>query len=76
MTITIDGVYEGGVVRIGSALDLREGTPVRIVVTPLDDAEGDPLAGVIGSCPTAGSAGMADQHDTILYGQAGGERAS
>lgn len=74
MSITTNGVYEGGVVKIGQALGLREGTPVRVVVTPLEEALADPLAGVIGTCPSAGDMGLSERHDELLYGRSESER--
>jgi predicted DNA-binding antitoxin AbrB/MazE fold protein len=76
MSITTNGVYVGGIVKIEKSLDLAEGTQVRVVVTPLYEGGADPLAAVIGSCPTNDSSSLAAGHDELLYGPGTSGRSS
>ena len=62
--ITIEAVYENGVLKPKEPLALAEGTQVRVAVSTLD--ESDPLAAVIGI--GEGPADGADQHDHYIYG--------
>jgi predicted DNA-binding antitoxin AbrB/MazE fold protein len=66
MTITVEATVENGQLKFKDPLVLAEGTPVRVVITPLDEEE-DPLAGVIGICKTGRTDGAAN-HDQYLYG--------
>lgn len=68
MSITVEAVYEQGVLRIHEPLALQEGTAVRIVVTPLADGVVDPLASVIGICQSSEGIPLSTSHDSILYG--------
>jgi predicted DNA-binding antitoxin AbrB/MazE fold protein len=68
MTIQIDAVYEGGVLRPTEPLSLPDGAEVRIVIDTRTKVD-DPLASVIGigDGPQAGD--VADRHDDYLYGK-------
>jgi predicted DNA-binding antitoxin AbrB/MazE fold protein len=64
--ITVEAVYENGVLKPKQALALAEGTEVRVSISTLQEEE-DPLDGVIGIC-TEGPPDLADNHDKYLYG--------
>jgi predicted DNA-binding antitoxin AbrB/MazE fold protein len=68
MTIQIDAVYEGGVLRPTQPLSLPDGAEVRIVIDTRRNRD-DPLANVIGigEGPEAGD--VAARHDDYLYGR-------
>jgi len=65
MTLTIDAIYEHGVLKPKQPLMLVEGTEVRVNLTTLDENY-DPLEAVIGI--GEGPADGADQHDHYIYG--------
>jgi predicted DNA-binding antitoxin AbrB/MazE fold protein len=67
MTITIEAIYENGVLKPKAPVALAEGTEVRLTVTLLDDDD-DPLAGVIG-IGESGRTDGADNHDKYIYGK-------
>jgi predicted DNA-binding antitoxin AbrB/MazE fold protein len=71
--ITVDAIFEGGVLRPKQPLDLPEGAEVRVVIRTETD---DPLAPVIGICDEGPDISLAEQHDAILYGplRVAGER--
>jgi predicted DNA-binding antitoxin AbrB/MazE fold protein len=66
MTITVDAVFQDGGLQFKEPVHLTEGTPVRVVITPLDE-DYDPLDGVIG-IGDSGRTDGADQHDHYIYG--------
>jgi hypothetical protein len=66
MTITVDAVCRNGKLEIKEPVRLADGTPVRVLITPVG-AENDPLAGVIG-IGDSGRTDGADQHDHHIYG--------
>jgi predicted DNA-binding antitoxin AbrB/MazE fold protein len=65
MTLTIHATYENGVLKPNRPLTLAEGTEVRLVVSPVDNAE-DPLARVIGIGKSGRTDGAAN-HDHYIY---------
>ena len=67
MTLTVEAIYENGVLKPKQPLVLDEGTEVRLTVTPVAE-DHDPLAGVIGVCKTGRTDG-AENHDRYLYGK-------
>jgi predicted DNA-binding antitoxin AbrB/MazE fold protein len=66
MTLTIEAVYENGVLKPKQPLALVEGTEVRLTLSTVDQ-DYDPLAGVIG-IGDSGRADGADNHDHYIYG--------
>ena len=66
MTLTIEAVYEHGVLKPKQPLTLADGTEVHLSVTPVDD-DYDPLEGVIGIGD--GPPDGADNHDKYIYGK-------
>jgi predicted DNA-binding antitoxin AbrB/MazE fold protein len=66
MTITIDAVYEKGVLKPKKPLLLAEGAEVRLTVRALKEQK-DPLESVIG-IGKSGRTDGADQHDHYIYG--------
>jgi hypothetical protein len=67
MTVTIDAVIHDGQLQLKEPVALAEGTPVRVVITPVDDDD-DPLEGVIGIGDSGLPFSLADRHDEFLYG--------
>jgi predicted DNA-binding antitoxin AbrB/MazE fold protein len=65
MPITIEAVYENGVLKPKQPLALTEGTEVRLSVTPIKE-DHDPLAAVIGI--GEGVPDGAEDHDKYIYG--------
>jgi predicted DNA-binding antitoxin AbrB/MazE fold protein len=65
MALTIEAVYENGVLKPKKPLSLAEGTAVRVAVSPLTDH--DPLASVVG-IGESGRTDGADNHDRYIYG--------
>lgn len=66
MTITVEAVFENGVLRPTQPVALAEGAHVRVtIVAAVDD---DPLDAVIG-IGESGRADGADRHDRYLYGK-------
>ena len=55
MSITIEAVYENGVLKPKQALTLSEGTEVRVTISPVEE-EHDPLDGCCCSKNGSGSA--------------------
>jgi predicted DNA-binding antitoxin AbrB/MazE fold protein len=68
MTLTIEAVYESGVLKPKQPLTLADGTLVHLAVTPVDE-DYDPLDAVIGIGD--GPADGADNHDKYIYGKLG-----
>ncbi len=67
MTITVDAIYQGGVLKPKEPVVLSEGVEVRLTITPLDEGD-DPLKAVIGICDQGPDISLAERHDEILYG--------
>jgi predicted DNA-binding antitoxin AbrB/MazE fold protein len=68
MTITVEAVYENGILKPKEPVVLTEGTAVRLTITPLDE-DYDPLASVIGICDGPPEGDAAENHDKYLYGK-------
>jgi predicted DNA-binding antitoxin AbrB/MazE fold protein len=66
MTITVEAVVKNGALHLKEPVQLAEGTPVRVTVTPVDE-DYDPLDAVIGICK-GGPRDGADNHDKYIYG--------
>ncbi len=66
MTLTVEAVYENGHLKPLQPIDLREGTSVRVTITPVDK-DYDPLEAVIGIGD--GPPDGADNHDKYIYGK-------
>jgi predicted DNA-binding antitoxin AbrB/MazE fold protein len=66
MPITIEAIYENGVLRPKQPLALTEGSQVRLSVTPIEE-DHDPLGAVIGIGD--GVPDGADDHDKYIYGK-------
>lgn len=67
MTITVDAVFHDGQLQFKEPVQLTEGTPVRVAITPLDE-DYDPLDDVIGICTEGPNISLAERHDEIVYG--------
>jgi predicted DNA-binding antitoxin AbrB/MazE fold protein len=67
MTVTVHAVYRNGQLEFKEPVPLSDGTPVRVVITPVDEDD-DPLAGVIGICDDGPPISLAERHDEFLYG--------
>lgn len=65
MTLTVEAVYENGVLKPKRPLTLPEGTAVHLTVNPVDYDPLEPVIG-IGEGPPDG----ADCHDKYIYGKA------
>ncbi len=65
MTLTVEAVFENGVLKPKQPLSLADGTEVRLAVTPMDE-DFDPLDAVIGICD--GPPDGAENHDKYIYG--------
>lgn len=66
MSITVEAVYENGLLRPKQTLTLADGAEVRITINPVGPDE-DPLAGLIGTFSSGRSDGAAN-HDKYIYG--------
>lgn len=66
MPLTVEAVVQNGQLQFKEPVQLAEGTPVRVVITPLDD-DVDPLDAVIG-IGSSGRTDGAEQHDHYIYG--------
>ena len=66
MSITVEGTFENGQLKIKEPIHLAEGTPVRVTITPVDE-DYDPLDAVIGIGD--GPVDGADNHDKYNYGK-------
>ena len=67
MSVTVEAIYQNGLLKPKQALTLAEGAEVLLTIVPVD-GEYDPLDAVIGICkggPTDG----AQNHDKYLYGK-------
>ncbi len=66
MTITVEAIYENGLLKPKQPVVLAEGTEVRLTITPVDE-DYDPLEEVIGIGD--GPPDGADNHDKYIYGK-------
>ncbi len=66
MTITVDAVYQDGILKPKTPLTLADGTEVRVTVTPATEPY-DPLEAVIGI--GEGPPDGAENHDKYIYGK-------
>jgi predicted DNA-binding antitoxin AbrB/MazE fold protein len=66
MTLTVEAIYENGVLKPKQPLVLAEGTEVRLSVTPIPE-DHDPLGAVIGIGD--GAPDGAEDHDKYIYGK-------
>jgi predicted DNA-binding antitoxin AbrB/MazE fold protein len=67
MTVTVEAIYENGVLKPKQPLELKEGTEVRLAISPLEE-DYDPLDAVIGICTEGPDISLAARHDELLYG--------
>lgn len=67
MAITVDAIYQNGVLKPVRPLILVEGSEVRLTISPLDE-DFDPLEEVIGICDDGPEISLAARHDEFLYG--------
>jgi len=67
MPITVDAVYENGLLRPKQALAISEGAAVRLTIRILDEDD-DPLEEVLGICDNGPPISLAERHDEYLYG--------
>ncbi len=67
MTLTIEAVYENGVLKPKQPLALAEGAEVRLTLS-LVDQDYDPLEEVIGICDDGPPISLAARHDELVYG--------
>jgi predicted DNA-binding antitoxin AbrB/MazE fold protein len=65
MTVTVEAVYQNGVLKPKQPLSLAEGAEVRLIVSGPDE-EPDPLEAVIG-IGESGRKDGADNHDHYIY---------
>jgi predicted DNA-binding antitoxin AbrB/MazE fold protein len=68
MTIQVDAIYEGGILRPAHPLSLPDGAAVRVVIDTRSQVD-DPLADVIGIGDGPETGDVADRHDDYLYGR-------
>jgi predicted DNA-binding antitoxin AbrB/MazE fold protein len=66
MTLTLEAVYENGVLKPKQPLALVDGTEVRLTLSTVNDDD-DPLNAVIG-IGESGRTDGADNHDHYIYG--------
>ncbi len=66
MTITVDAVYENGLLKPKGPVVLTEGTTVRLTITPWDE-DYDPLAAVIGIADGPAEGDGAEKHDNYIH---------
>lgn len=67
MAISVDAIYQNGVLKPARPLTLVEGSEVRLTIRPLDE-DYDPLEEVIGICDDGPEVSLAARHDEFLYG--------
>lgn len=67
MILTIEAIYENGVLTPKLPLALAEGTEVRLTISTLQE-DADPLDEVIGICTEGPDLSLAARHDELLYG--------
>lgn len=74
MTLAVEAVYEGGVLRLVQPIQLPEGTRVEVVVTVVEPSSGDrrpaAILSRIAAMPMSpgGASFSAREHDQVLYG--------
>ena len=72
MTLTVDAVYEGGLLKPKQALMLPEGSEVRLTVNPLRPSLAERIVSRARALPPetvdAMPVDLATQHDHYLYG--------
>jgi predicted DNA-binding antitoxin AbrB/MazE fold protein len=75
MTTTVEAIYENGVLRLSRPIDLADGTPVEVTVTPRAP-QPDPRAAAQALAALAAMAtefheptSVARDHDRYLYGK-------
>ena len=68
MTITVEATYENGVFKPKQAVQLDEGTEVRLILQ-MDEQVHDPLADVIGIGDGPAEGDGAQNHDKYIYGK-------
>ncbi|HUT88188.1 MAG TPA: antitoxin family protein [Thermoguttaceae bacterium] len=73
MAITVEAIYENGVLKPSRPLTLAEGAEVRLTISPLDE-DYDPLDAVIGICKEGPDISLAERHDEIPYDSIEGSR--
>jgi predicted DNA-binding antitoxin AbrB/MazE fold protein len=67
MTITVEAIYEKGVLKPKQPLTLSEGAQVRLTISSADE-DHDPLEEVIGICDDGPPISLAERHDEFIYG--------
>lgn len=67
MSITVEAVFENGLLKPKQPLELAEGAEVRLVISPLGD-DRDSLDEVIGICTEGPDISLAEHHDAVIYG--------
>ena len=72
MNLTVEAVYENGVLKPRQPLALPEGAEVRLTLSPLEQ-DYDPLEEVIGICDDGPPISLAERHDELVYGRKPGE---
>ena len=65
MTLTVEAIFEKGVLKPKQPLNLAEGAQVRLII---DTPDGDPLEEVIGICDEGPEISLAARHDEFIYG--------
>jgi predicted DNA-binding antitoxin AbrB/MazE fold protein len=66
MTLTLEAIYENGVLKPRTPLPLADGAAVRLTLATADE-DYDPLDAVIGICK-GGPKDAAAEHDRYIYG--------
>ena len=66
-SITIEAIYQDGSFKLNQPVQLAEGSPVRLVIHLIEDAD-DPLDEVIGVVKEGPDFSLAERHDEIVYG--------
>ena len=69
MTITVEAVYENGVLKPKQTIGLVEGTEVRLILHTGEEIS-DPLEAVIGIGDGPPEGDGAQNHDKYIYGKA------
>ena len=67
MTLTIDAIYENGVIKPKEPLALVDGAAIRVSVSTVDEIV-DPFEAVIGICDDGPDISLAARHDEFIYG--------
>jgi predicted DNA-binding antitoxin AbrB/MazE fold protein len=74
MTLTVDAIYENGLLKPKEQLALAEGAEVRLTIEAPEE-DHDPLDEVIGICTEGPEISLAERHDDIVYGGLLSERS-